>query len=65
MSKIKVIVRSVDVPKLAEGLSTALSVAKAVNSTKVYKGKEKVEKILDGASVVLDVGVSIYRLFKR
>ncbi len=65
MSKIKVIVRSVDVPKLADGLSKALSVVKAVNSTKVYKGKEKVEKALDGATAALDVGVSIYRLFKR
>lgn len=65
MSKIKVIVRSVDVPKLADGLGKALSVAKAVNSTKVYKGKEKVEKALDGATVALDVGVSIYRIFKR
>ena len=65
MSSIKVIVANVDVPKVAEGLSKALSVAKAVNSTKVYKGKEKVEKALDGATVALDVGVSIYRLFKR
>lgn len=65
MSKIKVIVRSVDVPKLAEGLGNALSVAKAVNSTKVYKGKDKVEKALNGASMALDVGLGIYRLFKR
>lgn len=65
MSKIKVIVRSVDVPKLADGLSKALSVAKAVNSTKVYKGKEKVEKALDGAATALDVGVAVWRIFKR
>lgn len=65
MSSIKVIVANVDVPKLASGVSKALSVAKAVSATKVYKGKEKVEKALDGATVALDVGVSIYRLFKR
>ena len=65
MSKIKVIVRNVDVPKLATGLYKALSVAKAVNSTKVYKGKEKVEKALNGAATALDVGLAVWRIFKR
>ena len=65
MSKIKVIVRNVDVPKLADGLGEALSVAKAVNSTKVYKGKDKVEKALDGAATALDVGVAVWRIVKR
>lgn len=65
MSNIKVIVANVDVPKLASGVSKALSVAKAVNSTKVYKGKEKVEKALDRAATALDVGLAVWRIFKR
>lgn len=64
MSKIKVIVRNVDVPKVASGLSKAVSVAKAVNSTKVYKGKEKVDKALSGASTAIDVGLAVWRIFK-
>lgn len=64
MSKIKVIVRNVDVPEVAKGLAQAVSVAKAVNSTKVYKGKEKVEKALNGVSTAIDVGLAVWRVFK-
>lgn len=64
MSSLKVIVKSVDVPKVASGLSKAVSVAKAVNSTKVYKGKEKVDKALSGAATAIDVGLAVWRIFK-
>lgn len=64
MSKIKVLVKEVNVPKLADSLAKAVSVAKAVNSTKIYNGKEKVDKVLTGASTAIDVGLAVWRVFK-
>lgn len=65
MSRIKELVNTVDVVALTVGLAKAVSVAKAVNSTQEYKHKDKVDKALTGAATAIDVGSTLYKVFKR
>lgn len=65
MAKVIEVIKRADVPKVVRGLRQAVEVAQAVNSTKVYNHKDKVAKALEGASTVLDVGYSLWRLFNK
>lgn len=65
MSKLSVVIKSVDVPKVVDAVGKVVSIAKAVNSTKEYKHKDKVDKALSGAATALDVGLAVWRIFKR
>lgn len=58
MSKIVKVVKVITAPAFLNKLEGVVSSAKALNSLKVYKGKDKVDKALSGASRAIDVAIA-------
>lgn len=62
--KVIAVVKAADKEVLLQGLKRSVVFAKAINSTKEYNHKDKVDKGLTGAATVIDMAIDVVRILK-